>query len=157
MKTTLTLILTTVISLYFGQTSKTLKDTIFKKGDIIKIPTIIYTLSKPCCADSQRDSIKPVALFLNAHKDLKVVIAASTDSRGTYDKNLLLSTARAKSVWESLVFDFKVDSNSVKYKGYGESKLIISDTKILNVKTKEQKEELHRINRRTELIVIESK
>lgn len=157
MKTTSIIILTFIISICFGQTSKTLKDSVFKKGDIIKIPTIIYELSKPCCWGSQIDSLKPIAVFLNLHKDLKVEIAVSTDSRGSYDKNLILSTARAKSVWDALVFDLKVDSNSVMYKGYGETKLIISNKEILNAKTEEKKEELHRINRRTELVVVGSK
>jgi hypothetical protein len=157
MKTTTTIILTILISFCFGQSTKTLKDSLFKKGDIVKIPTIIYGMSKPCCWPPQTDSIKPVADFLNKNKNLTIELGCYSDTRGDAKMNILLTSARAKSVWDYLVFELKVDSTRIKYKGYGENHLIISDKEILQAKTADEKQKLHLINQRTQLTILDIK
>jgi len=142
----------------FGQTkgrlpNKTLKDSIFSKGDIIKIPELYYSLSNPF-NDMVRDSLEPVAAFLKKYLTLKIEISCYTDSRGAANGNLQLSKFRAESVWDYLIKGKGIDSARLSYKGYGKSLLIISDNEILKAKTKEEKEKLHQINRRTELKVV---
>lgn len=157
MKTTTTIILTILISFCFGQSTKTLKDSLFKKGDVVKIPTIIYGMSKPCCWSPQTDSIKPVADFINKNKNLTVELACYSDTRGDAKMNILRTSARAKSVWDYLVFELKVDSTRIKYKSYGENYLLIPEKEILQAKTDSEKQKLHLINQRTQLIILDSK
>jgi len=104
-----------------------------------------------------RDSLEPVADFLKKHLTLKIEISCYTDSRGAVNGNLQLSKFRAENVWDYLIKGKGIDSTRLSYKGYGKSSLIISDNEILKAKTKEEKERLHKINRRTELKVIDVK
>ena len=136
--------------------NKTIKDTIFSKGDIIKIPELIYQLSHPMGKETV-DSLQPIANFLKKYPTLKVEISCHTDSRGKDTLNLMLSDFRAKHVWDYLIKEKGIDSTRLNYKGYGETLLIVSDSEILKAKTKEEKEQLHKINRRTELKVIDVK
>lgn len=142
----------------FGQTkgrlpNKTLKDSVFSTGDIIKIPEIIYGMSNTWLPEIA-DSVKPIADFLTKHKNLIVELGCYTDTRGNADMNVKLSVHRVLSPWDYLVRELKVDSTQLKYKGYGSSNPIIPDTEIKKAKTQDAKEKLHRINRRTELKVI---
>ena len=133
--------------------NKTLQDSVFVKGDIIKIPDLLYSLSYPM-NPNVNDSLKPVANFLKKNSTLKTEISTHTDSRGTAKSNLALSKFRAQHVWDYLIKEKGIDSTRLNYKGYGSTLLIISDAEILKVKTREEKEKLHKINRRTELKII---
>jgi outer membrane protein OmpA-like peptidoglycan-associated protein len=114
-------------------------------------------MSKPCCWPPQTDSIKPVAEFLNKNKNLTIELGCYSDTRGDAKMNILRTSARAKSVWDYLVFELKVDSTRIKYKGYGENHLIISDKEILQAKTADEKQKLHLINQRTQLTILDIK
>lgn len=144
-------------SICCGQTNKTLKDTVFKRGDIVKIPEIIFTLSYPIGYPGAKDSIDLIGEFLVRHKNLVVEIACHTDSRGTPEMNMHLSEARAKAIHDYLIEQYKLDPAFVKFKGYGESKPIIPDDEIRKVKTREQQENKYAINRRTELLILDVK
>lgn len=139
----------------FAQPNKTLKDSMFQKGDIIAIPPIYYGLSHPLGKETI-DSLNVVGAFLAQHKDLTVEISCHTDSRGTDTFNLKLTNFRAKHIQSYLVDQFKLDTNFVKCKGYGEGKPIIPDSIIKKAKTKEEMENLYAINRRTEMIVLDA-
>lgn len=142
-------------SFCFGQTNKTLKDAVFKKGDIVKIPEIIYTLSAPLGLKDTYDSLNLIGAFLVQHKNLIVEITCHTDSRGTAEMNIRLSEYRARAVRDYLVQHYQLDTAVVKYKGYGESKPIIPDPEIKKGKTREEQENMYAVNRRTELIILE--
>jgi outer membrane protein OmpA-like peptidoglycan-associated protein len=147
------------VSTIFSQTkgrlpNKTIKDSVFSKGDIIKIPELVYQLSYPMGKETI-DSLQPIADFLKKYPILKIEISCHTDSRGKDTLNIMLSNFRAKYVMDYLIKEKGIDSNRLNYKGYGETRLIISDSEILKAKTKEEKEQLHKINRRTELKVID--
>jgi hypothetical protein len=141
----------------FGQRIKTLKDSVFDVGDVIRIPVIEYGLSKPCCWPPQIDSIRLIGDFLNKHKNLGVELACHTDARGSKKFNRKLSVFRVKQVWQYLTVELKIDPAQVRYKGYGESKPIIRHRKIRRAKTSEEQNRLHLMNQRTELIVLKTK
>ncbi len=103
------------------------------------------------------DSLIPVTAFLKKYPMLKIEISSHTDSRGKPAMNIKLSEFRAFHVWEYLIKGQGIDSTRLRYKGYGATALIISDKVILKANTKEEKEKLHQINRRTELKVIGTK
>lgn len=140
-----------------GQANKTLKDPVFQKGDIVLFPAFIFALSLPCCWDEQLDSIKPVAKFLKHHPELKAEVAVHMSYLGSAEMNNRLSDFRARRVRETLVNYFGVDSSALSYKGYGESKLLMSEAQIKKAKTPEEQQKLHNINTRTELIITEVK
>ena len=147
------------VSTIFSQTkdrlpNKTIKDSVFSKGDIIKIPELIYQLSHPMGKETF-DSLQPIADFLKKYPTLKIEISCHTDGRGKDTLNIMLSNFRAKHIWDYLIKEKGIDSNRLTYKGYGEIRLIVSVSEILKVRTKEEKEKLHKINRRTELKVID--
>jgi hypothetical protein len=145
-------------STIFSQTkgrlrNKTLKDSVFSKGDIIKIPEIIYGMSNTWYP-TMPDSVKPIADFLNKHKNLVVELGCHTDTRGKAEFAAKLSVHRVLSPYDYLVRELKVDTNQLKYKGYGSSRPIILDAEIKKAKTQAEKEKLHQKNQRTELKVI---
>lgn len=135
--------------------NKTIKDSIFNKGDIIKIPELIYQLSHPMGTETI-DSLQPVAEFLKKNPTLKVEISCHTDSRGRDTLNIILSDFRAKHVRDYLINEKGIAANRLTFKGYGESAPIISAKEILKAKTSREKEKLYSINRRTELKVLEA-
>lgn len=140
-------------SLKIGKESnKTLRDTLFKRGDVIKIPEIVYVLDGN--GTENDDSLKIVANFLNSHPKLVVEIGSHTDSRGYAESNLDLSERRAESVKNYLISKFAVNPTQIISKGYGETQPLVPDTEISKATSKQDKEALHQINRRTVMTVI---
>lgn len=136
--------------LYSQKPNKTIRDTVFEVGDVIQLPTIFYNLSHPSPFPS--DSLNKVALFVNEHGNKIFQLQSHTDQRGTTEKNLILSMARLKSVFEYLKPLLK-DTAQLTAKGFGESQPIISQKEIDKIKDKAKQEELYSINRRTILVV----
>lgn len=153
LKTIIVICLQFLACFAYGQPNKSLQDSVFQKGDMIRAPVIVYGLSHPLGGEHTRDSIGLIANFLKKYPGLRVEVAVHTDSRGSYESNFHLSRFRARAVKEALIHDFRIDSSRVKSSGYGESKPIIPETQIKKAKSKEEAEKLHRINRRTELII----
>ena len=167
------LILTCVTAL--GQTRKTVKDTIFNKGDIIKIPYIEFNgdgwiIEKPYQinpSDPHRfppeyyvdytDSLKIIGDFINSHKNFILEIGAFTDCRGTEKFSVLLSEFRAHRIYDYVFYKCGVDTSQIKYKGYGNSQPLVPCKKILNTADKVKREKLYSINRRYQLKVLEIK
>lgn len=69
-------------------------------------------------------------------------VEGHADVRGTDDRNLQLSTRRARAVMERLV-QFGLASERIAYEGYGESRPVIEG----------ETEEAHQLNRRVEIVV----
>jgi hypothetical protein len=131
----------------------TVYDSVFSKGDIIKIPELIWDLSFPI-SPLAKDSLNLVADFLKKYPALSIEIACHTDSRGEAIPNSQLSNFRAKSIYEYLIKYQGISPSQISYKGYGELYPIISEAAIRKALTLEEKEKLHQINRRTELKVV---
>ena len=64
-----------------------------------------------------------------------------------------MSENRAKSVVDYLISQ-GIEPKRLEHQGYGEKKLLISDSKIRKMKTEEEKEAAHQKNRRTEFQVL---
>jgi len=116
-------------------------------------------------------TLDSIVNFLNRNKSLVIEIGTNTDYRGDSLFNLSLSEMRARNV--SYYFAGKgIDTNRIKYRGYGENNPIIVDS-IINVKypflpigvklTKEfieglssieKKDLANMLNRRTEIKII---
>lgn len=70
--------------------------------------------------------LKAFSKYFNANKNIKAIIEAHTDSRGTQKYNLKLSEQRAASTLKALK-EFNIDMSRIQSKGYGETKPIASN------------------------------
>lgn len=120
----------------------------------------IYNL-KPIYFDLSKSNIRPdAALELDKiyqvmidNPEIKVQLGSHTDSRSSSSFNMALSNRRAKSSAAYLIKK-GISKDRISGKGFGESKLLISDKVINALRTKDEKEEAHQKNRRTEFIVV---
>ncbi|REE82023.1 outer membrane protein OmpA-like peptidoglycan-associated protein [Lutibacter oceani] len=113
--------------------------------------------TEPIYFDLDRSDILPIAIIeldkvieiMNKYPKLKINIKTHTDSRAPDDYNLKLSEDRAQSII-NYITSKGIDTNRVSGKGYGETELL---NKCSNgVKCTDEE---HRINRRTEFVIIE--
>jgi len=87
--------------------------------------------------------------YMSKTPTLKIEIGGHTDTRGDDKDNLKLSNDRAKAVYDYIV-NKGIDANRMSYKGYGETKTVVSDAEIVKLSTEKEKEAAHQKNRRTE-------
>ena len=123
------------------------------KGVVIKLPEVQYDLGKFDLRPEGKDSLETLYLTLTENPTIIIELAAHTDSRDSDKRNLALSQNRAQSCVNYLVSK-GIDPVRMIAKGYGETKLRISDADIKAMKTKEEQEAAHQSNRRTEFSVL---
>jgi hypothetical protein len=150
-----TYLLLFISTISLGQVTKTFRDSVFKIGDFIKTPSLVYVLDGN--GHENDDSLKLISTFINSHKNLSFQICVYSDSRRKMHEAVKLTQVLANDMKEKLVRNFRVDPKQIIATGYGWIKPIIPDSIIKKAPTKQEKEKLHAINRRTELKVIEIK
>jgi outer membrane protein OmpA-like peptidoglycan-associated protein/Tol biopolymer transport system component len=91
--------------------------------------------------------------FLDKNPTVKMEIGGHTDTRGNQKENMILSTNRAKAVYDYLIRR-GVDPNRLSYKGYGQNVNVISDEQIARLSSETVKEAAHQKNRRTEYKIV---
>ena len=123
----------------------------------IEFPEVRYAFAK---AELQvnpevnsKDSLDFLYNILVDNPTIIIELQAHTDSRGSDANNMSLSQRRAQSCVDYLKSK-GIPSERMVAKGYGESKLRISDAQIAKLKTEEEKEAAHQKNRRTEFSVL---
>jgi peptidoglycan-associated lipoprotein len=118
-----------------------------------------------------QDSLQGLIKTLDENETLVVELASHTDSRDTEERNDILSQKRAQSVVDYLI-QRGIDPDRLIAKGYGErvprildknitkdgflfkSGTTLDETFIESLKTTEEKEAAHALNRRTEFKVV---
>ncbi|MBN1251111.1 MAG: OmpA family protein [Bacteroidales bacterium] len=139
----------------------------------IEVENIFYDLNKANLRPESEVALDQLVETLNDNSTITIELSAHTDYRGTDESNLNLSQRRAQSVVDYLIKK-GIKPERLTAKGYGESVPKTITTKfaqkysflkvgdILNkelidqLATKEQKEEAHQINRRTEFKVLKT-
>jgi outer membrane protein OmpA-like peptidoglycan-associated protein/Tol biopolymer transport system component len=91
--------------------------------------------------------------FLKNNPTLKIEIGGHTDTRGDDKDNLKLSNDRAKAVYDYIVAK-GMDAKRMSFKGYGETKPVLSDSEIAKLATEQEREIAHQSNRRTEYKIL---
>ena len=91
--------------------------------------------------------------FLKNNPTLKIEIGGHTDTRGDDKDNLKLSNDRAKAVYDYIVAK-GIDAKRMSFKGYGETKPVLSDSEIAKLATEQEREMAHQSNRRTEYKIL---
>lgn len=119
----------------------------------IKLPEVQYDLGKFFLRPESKDSLETLYQTLIDNPTIVIELSAHTDSRDTDKNNQTLSQNRAQSCVNYLVTK-GIDPARMIPKGYGESKLRITDKQIDAMKTKEEQEAAHQQNRRTEFRVL---
>jgi len=149
--TTLTIILlSSVIS--FGQTVS-LNGTVFKIGDKLPVRPILFHFAESSLLAESYPYLDSVAYYLLQNNNLALEVGVHTDSRGSDKYSTCLSCNRAKAIVNYLISK-GIQSDRLLSKGYNATEPLVSDEKIKKLKTKEEIEKAHQINRRTEFKII---
>lgn len=113
----------------------------------IVLENIYYDLDKWEIRPDAAKELDKLVKLLNDNPNISIEMGSHTDSRAGDRYNLVLSDKRAKAAVDYLVFR-GIEANRLKYKGYGETKLV-NRCKNDVVCTEEE----HQQNRRTEFKV----
>jgi peptidoglycan-associated lipoprotein len=123
----------------------------------IEFPEVRYAYNKAeLQVNEEVNSLDSLDFLYNVLVDNPTIIIelqAHTDSRGKDAYNKDLSQRRAESCVNYLISKGIPDERMVA-KGYGETKLRITDKQIAGLSTEEEKEAAHQKNRRTEFTVL---
>jgi peptidoglycan-associated lipoprotein len=123
----------------------------------IAFPEVRYALGKWELLNdgtvTSNDSLDFLFKTLVDNPTIIIELQAHTDSRSSDKSNLELSQKRAQSCVNYLISK-GINKDRMIPKGYGETKLRISDATIAKMKTNQEKEAAHAKNRRTEFAVL---
>ena len=119
----------------------------------IELPNILYDLDKWDLRSESKVALDGLVKTLNDNPTIVIKIMSHTDTRADDNYNEELSQKRAQSVVDYLI-ENGIASDRLEAKGYGEKRLLFSDTKIKKLKTEDEKEAAHQKNRRTEFEVL---
>lgn len=122
-------------------------------GNTIVLKNIFYDYNKATLRKASMNELDRLVKLLEDNPTLKIELSAHTDSRGGDKYNLDLSEKRAKSCATYLI-EKGISADRLVDKGYGESKLLMTDTEISKLSSKEEKEFAHQQNRRTEFKIL---
>lgn len=120
----------------------------------IRMPKILYDLGKATLRPEAKDSLNFLFDIMKNNPTTVVELSSHTDSRGKAVSNMTLSAARAQSCVDYLVKEKGINPERLKAKGYGATMLLIKDDVIAKAKTKQEKEALHEVNRRTDFSIL---
>ena len=139
----------------------------------IEVENIVYDYNKANLRAESEVALDKLIETLNDNPNVTIELSAHTDFRGDEKANETLSQNRAQSVVDYLIKK-KIRTDRLTAKGYGEimpktvtKKIaqkhsflkkgdILNEDFINHLKTDEQKEEAHQINRRTEFRVLKT-
>ncbi len=140
-------------------------------NQVIELPNIFYDFAKWDLRPESMVSLDRLVETLNDNPNVTIELMSHTDSRGTNEDNDILSQKRAQSVVNYLISK-GIDPARLNAKGYGESQPKVVDEKIAaefpflktgqvltedfinSLKSTQEQEQAHQINRRTEFIVL---
>lgn len=119
----------------------------------IEFPEVQYEFAKWALLETSKDSLDYLHEILVDNATIIIELQAHTDSRGSDKDNITLSQKRAQSCVDYLITK-GIDADRLVARGFGESRLKITDQQISNMPTKAEKEAAHQKNRRTEFTVL---
>ena len=125
----------------FNKKSEQLKD--IKPGATYTLKDITYQTNSTDISQQSEFLLDEFAEFLKLNKTIRISIQGHTDNIGLAERNLELSTERAKKVYEYLISK-GIDSSRLAYKGFGAGKPIAPNTTEIG----------RQRNRRTEFLIL---
>lgn len=115
--------------------------------------TIYFDLNSSFIRPDASKELDKIVTLMKDNPGISIELGSHTDSRGRSKYNRWLSERRAKSSVAYIVSK-GIDASRITGKGYGDTKLKVSDKEIEKAKSEEEKEKLHEMNRRTEFIIV---
>ncbi|MCR4409509.1 MAG: OmpA family protein [Candidatus Saccharicenans sp.] len=126
-----------------GALSSVAETTETARGLIVNLAGVLFDVNKATLKPESQLKLAKLAGILMVFQDMKLSIEGHTDSTGSEELNLRLSTDRARAVYEFLMSQ-GVAPDRMKYQGFGSSKPVApNDTEANRAK-----------NRRVEVIVL---
>lgn len=119
----------------------------------VLLANVFFDLGKATLRPESNIELDKLVDFLQKNPTLKIELGGHTDTRGDDKENLKLSNDRAKAVFDYAIAK-GVDGKRLTFKGYGETKPVISDAEIAKLGSDSEKESAHQSNRRTEYKII---
>jgi outer membrane protein OmpA-like peptidoglycan-associated protein len=119
----------------------------------VRLDNIFFDLNSALLRPSSYPELNKLVEFMTSNPTIRIEIGGHTDTRGDAKENMTLSTNRAKSVYSYLI-DKGIDPNRVEAKGYGESKPVVTDEKLVQLPNEIAIEKAHQLNRRTEYRIL---
>ena len=117
------------------------------------LANVFFDLGKSTLRPESFMELNKLYDFLVNNPTLSIEIGGHTDTRGDDKDNLKLSNDRAKAVYDYVIAKGIV-AKRISYKGYGETKPVITDSEISKRSTEQEREAAHQSNRRTEYKII---
>lgn len=122
-------------------------------NEVVEISPIYFDFGKYDIRPDAAVELNKVVKVMKDNPGMVIELGSHTDSRGSASTNQRLSDKRAKASAEYIITQ-GIERNRISGKGYGKSRLKISDAEIAKAKTEQEKEDLHEKNRRTEFIIV---
>ncbi len=127
---------------------KDIKKEDVKRDHPIVLKDIFFEYDKAEIPLESKSELIQLLRLLNKNKDIIIEISSHTDCRGSDKYNLALSQRRAEAI-NKWFTDRGIDSDRIKAKGYGETRLLNHCKDGVQCTESE-----HKVNRRTEFVII---
>ncbi len=125
------------------------EDVEYEEGLTIELRRIFYDYDSYNIRQDARAPLNQLARVMQAYPSMKIELSAHTDSRGTPEYNMALSSRRAEAATNFLV-SRGVNRNRIVFRGYGETRLLNHCREGVECSEAE-----HQLNRRTEFRITE--
>jgi len=99
-----------------------------EKGAKIVLENIYFDFDSDKLSPNSKEELNRVAALLKKYPNVNIQISGHTDSQGTFDYNMDLSTRRAKRVYLYLI-NQKINPERLSYKGFADKQPIEKATK----------------------------
>jgi outer membrane protein OmpA-like peptidoglycan-associated protein len=119
----------------------------------VTLANVFFDLGKATLRPESNIELDKLVDFLVKNSTVKIELGGHTDTRGDDKENMTLSSDRAKAVYNYLITK-GIKAERLSFKGYGETKTVVSDAEIAKLSTEKEKEAAHQKNRRTEYKII---
>jgi len=131
-------------------TRKTLRDSVFVSGDILRVPQLAFENGESTLQTGMRDSLVLLRDFMLQRTELFLEVGCHTDASGGDSLNMRLSEKRAKVIYDTLL-RLGVPYQRLAWRGYGECCPLPAPKNAKGLSSAQQSAR----NRRTELKVLE--
>jgi outer membrane protein OmpA-like peptidoglycan-associated protein len=119
----------------------------------LNVNPIYFDYNKWVIRPDAAKELDKIVKIMKENPGIKIELGSHTDSRGKDESNIKLSDQRAKASARYIVSK-GISANRITGKGYGETRLKISEAQIESMPSTEEKEKGHQLNRRTEFIIV---
>lgn len=118
-------------------------------GQTMELENVYYDTGKSSLRPESKKELNRLFNLMKQYSTLKIEISSHTDSRGSAESNMALSSNRAKACYSYLTRK-GIGKNRIIFKGYGETRLLNQCADGVDCKDLE-----HQKNRRTEISILE--